>query len=95
MPCCQIPHDPAAIGTLNFTFVRVQVFDWVKNHGGEPIIPFSGSFENKLVDMPQDEQEVFCKEVRQPSAINLHGTPTGGLARSNPISAALQYSGCV
>ena len=44
--------------------MRLQVFDWVKNQGGEPIIPFSGSFENRLVEMPQDEQEVFCKEVR-------------------------------
>ena len=71
------------------------MFDWVKNHGGEPIIPFSGSFENKLVDMPQDEQEVFCKEVRHLNATTLHGSPTGGPARSNPISAALLHSGCV
>ena len=40
-----------------------QVFEWVKNHGGEPIIPFSGVFENRLVDMPEDERDKYCKEV--------------------------------
>ena len=32
-------------------------------HGGEPLIPFSGSFESKLFDMPDDEKEAYCKEV--------------------------------
>ena len=41
----------------------MQVFEWVKNHGGEPIIPFSGVFESKLVDMPEDERDKYCKEV--------------------------------
>ena len=41
----------------------MQVFEWVKNHGGEPIIPFSGVFESKLVDMPDDERDKYCKEV--------------------------------
>ena len=40
-----------------------QIFEWVKAHGGEPIIPFSGTFENKLFDMPADEKEAYCKEV--------------------------------
>jgi len=43
--------------------VHLQVFEWVKNHGGEPIIPFSGVFESKLVDMPDDERDKYCKEV--------------------------------
>lgn len=43
---------------------RRQIFEWVKAHGGEPIIPFSGIFENKLFDMPADEKEAYCKEVR-------------------------------
>ena len=60
--------------------MRVQVFDWVKTHGGEPIIPFSGAFENKLVDMPQDEQETFCKEVRHLSVTIVRGCLTGGVA---------------
>jgi obg-like ATPase 1 len=34
-------------------------------HGGEPLIPFSGAFESKLFDMPDDEKEAYCKEVRK------------------------------
>ena len=44
-------------------FDMLQVFEWVKNHGGESIIPFSGVFESKLVDMPEDERLKYCKEV--------------------------------
>ncbi len=44
-----------------------QIFEWVKAHGGEPIIPFSGIFENKLFDMPDDEKAAYCKEARPPS----------------------------
>lgn len=47
-----------------------KVFEWVKNHGGEPIIPFSGAFESKLVDMPDDERDKYCKEVGAQSAID-------------------------
>ena len=50
--------------SLGGDFVLTQVFEWVKNHGGEPIIPFSGVFESKLVDMPDDERDKYCKEVR-------------------------------
>lgn len=46
------------------------MFEWVKNHGGEPIIPFSGVFESKLVDMPEDERDKYCKEVGAQSAID-------------------------
>ena len=42
----------------------------MKNHGGEPIIPFSGVFESKLVDMPEDERDKYCKEVGATSAID-------------------------
>ena len=41
-----------------------KVHEWVQEHGGEPIIPFSGKFESKLFDMPEDEREAYCKEVR-------------------------------
>ena len=34
-----------------------------QEHGGDPVIPFSGSFEAKLFDMPDDEKEAYCKEV--------------------------------
>lgn len=40
-----------------------KIHEWVQAHGGEPIIPFSGKFEAKLVDMPEDEREAYCKEV--------------------------------
>ena len=36
---------------------------WVQAHGGEPLIPFSGTFESKIFDMPEDEKVVYCKEV--------------------------------
>ena len=42
----------------------------MKNHGGEPIIPFSGVFESKLADMPDDERDKYCKEVGAQSAID-------------------------
>ncbi|KAL4858911.1 Obg-like ATPase 1 [Chlorella vulgaris] len=35
----------------------VKLFEWVKAHGGDPIIPFSGALESKLLDMPADERE--------------------------------------
>ena len=47
-----------------------QIFEWVKAHGGEPIIPFSGIFENKLFDMPDDEKAAYCKEAR-PHSVQL------------------------
>ncbi|GAB4815015.1 hypothetical protein N2152v2_002061 [Parachlorella kessleri] len=42
---------------------------WVQEHGGDPIIPFSGALENKLFDMPEDEKEAYCKEVGATSAL--------------------------
>ena len=42
-----------------------QIFEWVQAHGGDPLIPFSGALEAKLLEMPEDEREVYCKEVRQ------------------------------
>ncbi|KAK9841583.1 hypothetical protein WJX74_008311 [Apatococcus lobatus] len=46
-----------------------KVHAWVQSHGGEPIIPFSGAFEQKVFDMPADEQQVYCKEVGAQSAL--------------------------
>lgn len=42
-------------------------------HGGDPIIPFSGALESKLLDMPEDERATYCKEVRA-----VHGRYMGG-----------------
>jgi obg-like ATPase 1 len=47
-----------------------KIFEWVKEHGGEPIIPFSGTFEAKLVEMPDDERDKFCKEAGATSALD-------------------------
>ncbi|KAL4439237.1 hypothetical protein ABPG77_004139 [Micractinium sp. CCAP 211/92] len=46
-----------------------KIFEWVKEHGGDPIIPFSGALEAKLLDMPEDEREVYCKENETQSAL--------------------------
>lgn len=58
-----VQEAPLHLRSLRGDFVHMQVFEWVKNHGGEPIIPFSGVFESKLVDMPEDERDKYCKEV--------------------------------
>jgi len=34
----------------------------VQEHGGEPIIPFSGVLERNLADMPEDEAAKYCQE---------------------------------
>lgn len=46
-----------------------KIHAWVQEHGGDPIIPFSGALEQKLFDMPEDEQEVYCKEHECQSAL--------------------------
>lgn len=40
-----------------------KVHEWVQKHGGEPILPFSGKFESKIFEMPDDERQAYCKEV--------------------------------
>lgn len=47
----------------------IKIHEWVKAHGGEPILPFSGVFEAKIVDMPEDEKDKYCKEVGATSAL--------------------------
>lgn len=38
--------------------------EWIdKNDPGAVLIPFSGVFESKLIDMPEDERAKFLKEV--------------------------------
>jgi len=39
-----------------------KIHAWVQEHGGDPIIPFSGALEQTLFDMPDDEKEAYCKE---------------------------------
>ncbi|KDD75506.1 DUF933 hypothetical protein [Helicosporidium sp. ATCC 50920] len=47
----------------------VKLHAWVEAHGGGQIIPFSGQLEGKLLDMPEDERAVYCKENECVSAI--------------------------
>ncbi|GAX73034.1 hypothetical protein CEUSTIGMA_g486.t1 [Chlamydomonas eustigma] len=47
-----------------------KIFEWVSAHGGDPIIPFSGAYENELVDMPADEKANAEKEAGAPSALD-------------------------
>jgi obg-like ATPase 1 len=46
-----------------------KIFEWVQAHGNDPIIPFSGALEQKLFDMPPDENEAYCKEIGASSAL--------------------------
>lgn len=47
-----------------------KIHAWVQAHGGEPIIPFSGVFEAKVQEMPEDEKQVHFKEVVATSALS-------------------------
>lgn len=44
----------------------------VQEHGGEPILPFSCAFEQKLVDMPEDEAAKYCAENQITRQVNSH-----------------------
>eukprot|EP00252_Welwitschia_mirabilis_P004747 TRINITY_DN15041_c0_g1_i1.p1 TRINITY_DN15041_c0_g1~~TRINITY_DN15041_c0_g1_i1.p1 ORF type:complete len:395 (-),score=84.98 TRINITY_DN15041_c0_g1_i1:473-1657(-) len=46
-----------------------KIHAWVQEHGGEPIIPFSGILEQKLADMPEDEAAKYCEENKIQSAL--------------------------
>jgi obg-like ATPase 1 len=46
-----------------------KIHAWVKEHGGETILPFSCAFEQKLMDMPDDEAAKYCAENQISSMI--------------------------
>ena len=47
-----------------------KIAEWVNAHGGGRIIPFSGVFEAKLLDMPDDERTRYLtEEVKSESAL--------------------------
>ncbi|TXG48142.1 hypothetical protein EZV62_027436 [Acer yangbiense] len=46
-----------------------KIHAWVQEHGAEPIIPFSCSFERNLADMPPDEVAKYCEENKIQSAL--------------------------
>lgn len=40
-----------------------KIFEWVQAHGSDPIIPFSGAFENSWIDLPDEAaQKAFAAE---------------------------------
>ena len=41
----------------------LKIKEWIDEHDpGSAIIPFSGAFELELMDMNDEEKEVYCKE---------------------------------
>ncbi len=44
------------------------IIDWVKAHGGGPIIPYSAAYEEMVVSAP--DKDAFCKAEGAPSMIN-------------------------
>jgi len=42
---------------------------WVDAHGGEPIVPFCGAFESKLLTMSEEDQKKYCAEKAITSSI--------------------------
>ncbi|XGW23019.1 hypothetical protein V3C99_005341 [Haemonchus contortus] len=48
-----------------------KIKEWIdKNDPGASLIPFSGAFESKLLDMPEDEREKFLKENQTSSNLD-------------------------
>lgn len=48
---------------------------WIdENDPGAVLIPFSGAFENKLIDMPDDERQKYLKENSCTSNLDKVGT---------------------
>jgi hypothetical protein len=48
----------------------INIFFRVQEHGGETILPFSCAFEQKLVDMPEDEAAKYCAENQLTRQVN-------------------------
>jgi len=46
-----------------------KIAEWVAAHGNDPIIPFSGAYENELVELPEDAKAAAEKEAGVPSAL--------------------------
>lgn len=34
-----------------------KVMDYIKNHGGDPVIPYSAAFEQRIFDMPAEDRD--------------------------------------
>lgn len=47
----------------------VKIKQWIDTHGGEPLVPFCGAFEAKLLDLGDDGAKKYCEEHKTQSAI--------------------------
>lgn len=69
LPCNSIRTLTSTVNMSEADFARKKnkflpkIHEWVQAHGGEPMIPFSAAFENKIFDMPADEEEKYCKQA--------------------------------
>lgn len=48
----------------------VKIHEWVQAHGGDPIIPFSGAYENETLEKPECDRDEWCKEQGAPSVLS-------------------------
>ena len=62
------PMGVAAFSAQNKHLPRI--LEWVAARGSDPIIPFSGAYENELLDMPTDERARAEEEAGVPSAVS-------------------------
>eukprot|EP01024_Parvocaulis_polyphysoides_P072703 TRINITY_DN925_c0_g1_i6.p1 TRINITY_DN925_c0_g1~~TRINITY_DN925_c0_g1_i6.p1 ORF type:complete len:390 (-),score=78.24 TRINITY_DN925_c0_g1_i6:578-1747(-) len=47
-----------------------KIAEWVKNHGGDPVIPFSAAYEQRVFDMEPEDKENYFKESGTVSQLN-------------------------
>eukprot|EP01023_Acetabularia_acetabulum_P019621 TRINITY_DN2000_c0_g1_i1.p1 TRINITY_DN2000_c0_g1~~TRINITY_DN2000_c0_g1_i1.p1 ORF type:complete len:390 (-),score=67.99 TRINITY_DN2000_c0_g1_i1:303-1472(-) len=47
-----------------------KIAEWVKNHGGDPVIPYSAAYEQKVFDMEPQDKENYYKETGTTSQLN-------------------------
>jgi len=69
-PVCYLVNmsEPDFIKKKNKWLGKIKAY--VDAHGGEPIVPFCGSFEAKLIDIGEEEaRKKFCEEVSCQSSI--------------------------
>jgi len=46
-----------------------KIKQWIDAHGGEPMVPFCGTLESKLIDMGEEQAKQFCNENKVQSGI--------------------------
>jgi len=48
----------------------IKIKQWVDTHGGEPMVPFCGVFETKLLELGDDGARKYCEEVKATSGLS-------------------------